>query len=81
MNRSDVEEHVRKIVAKIFDVPPDEIRRETGFEALGADSLHIVELGMAIEETFGIEIAEATARQLGSVQSVIDYVLQHADLK
>ena len=81
MNRSDVEERVRTIVAKIFDVPPDEIRRETEFESLGADSLHIVELGMAVEETFGLEISEATARQLGSVQTVIDYVLQHADLK
>lgn len=81
MNRSDVDKRVRKVVAKIFDVPPDDVRPETVFEALGADSLHIVELAMAIEETFGLEISEATARQLVSVQTVIDYVLQHVDLK
>lgn len=81
MINSDVEERVRQFVAKIFDVQPEDIRRETEFETLGADSLHMVELAMAIEETFGLDISEATARQLGSVQSVIDYVDQHAHLK
>lgn len=81
MINSDVEERVRQFVAKIFDVQPEDIRRETEFETLGADSLHMVELAMAIEEAFGLEISEATARQLGSVQAVIDYVDQHAHLK
>jgi len=80
MKRSDVEEHTRKIVAKIFDVKPDDVRRETEFAELGADSLHQVELAMAVEETFGLEISETTVRQFVSVQTVIDYVLQHADL-
>jgi acyl carrier protein len=48
---------------------------------LGADSLHLVELAMAIEESFGLEISEATVRQFVSVQTVINYVQQHADLK
>jgi acyl carrier protein len=81
MLRSDAEECIRKIVAKIFDVKPDHVRRETEFEQLGADSLHLVELAMAIEESFGLEISEATVRQFVSVQTVIDYVQQHADLK
>ncbi len=81
MHRSDVEERIRKIVAKIFDVPPNDVRRETEFAALGADSLHRVELAMAVEESFNLEISEAVARQFVSVQAVIDYVHQHADLK
>jgi acyl carrier protein len=81
MNGSSVEERVRKIVAKIFDVKPDEIRRETTFDELGADSLHLVELAMALEETFGLEISEATVQQLASVGTVITHVERHADLK
>lgn len=81
MNRNDVEERVRKIAAKIFDVKPDDVRRETTFAELGADSLHQVELAMAVEESFGLEISESVVRQFASVQIVIDYVQQHADLK
>ena len=81
MNRSDVEDRVRRIVAKIFDLQPGDVSGETEFQALGADSLHIVELAMAIEETFGLEVSEASGRQLTSVNAVTDYVLQHADLR
>lgn len=81
MHMSDVENRVRTIVARMFDVKPDDIGRETEFEKLGADSLHQVELAMALEESFDLEISEATVRQFVSVQTVIDYVHQHADLK
>lgn len=80
MKRSDVEAHTRNIVAKIFDVKPGDVRGETEFAELGADSLHQVELAMAIEESFGLEIPETAVRQFVSVQTVIDYVLHHADL-
>jgi len=81
MNRSSIEERIRKIAATIFDVKPDDVRRETTFAELGADSLHQVELAMAVEESFGLEISESVARQFVSVQAVIDYVHQHTDLK
>ncbi|MBI5776984.1 MAG: acyl carrier protein [Nitrospirae bacterium] len=81
MNRSDVEERIRKIAVKIFDVKLDDVRRETTFAELGADSLHQVELAIAVEESFGLEISESVVRQFVSVQTVIDYVHQHADLK
>lgn len=81
MYRSDVENRIRTIVARVFDVKPDDISRGTEFEKLGADSLHQVELAMALEESFHLEISEATIRQLVSVQTVIDYVRQHSDLK
>jgi acyl carrier protein len=81
MNESEVEERIRKMIVKIFDVQPGAVRRETEFSELGADSLHLVELAMAIEESFGLEISEATVRQFVSVQTVIDYVHHHADLK
>jgi acyl carrier protein len=80
MEQSDVETRTRTIVAKIFDVKPDDVRCKTEFAELGADSLHRVEIAMAIEETFGLEIPETAVRQFVSVQTVIDYVRHHADL-
>lgn len=81
MRTRDVENRVRIIVARIFDVKPDEITRGTEFEELGADSLHQVELAMALEEAFDLEISEATVREFVSVQSILDHVHQHLDLK
>jgi acyl carrier protein len=81
MNRSNVEERIRTIAAKIFDVKPDDVQRDTTFAELGADSLHQVELAMAVEESFDLEISESAVRQFVSVQTVVDYVHQHADLK
>jgi acyl carrier protein len=81
MNSSTVEDRIRKIAVKIFDVKPDDVRRETTFAELGADSLHQVELAMAVEESFGLEIPESVVRQFTSIQAVIDYVHKHADLK
>jgi acyl carrier protein len=81
MNEREVEERIRTMIVKIFDVKPDDVRRETKFAELGADSLHQVELAMAVEESFGLEISETAVRQFVSVQTVIDYVHHHADLK
>lgn len=69
----DVEEKVKKMIAENLSVDEDKIKPETSFVDLGADSLDTVELLMAMEEEFGVEIPEEEAQKLTTVQAVIDY--------
>ncbi len=72
---SSLFEKVKEIVAEQLDVSPDEISPESSFvEDLGADSLDITELIMAMEDEFGIEIDDEEAQNLRTVQDVIDYI-------
>ncbi len=59
-------------------VDPDDIRPETTFEELGADSLDTVELVMAFEEAFGIEIPDEDAEKLMTIRDVSDYLHFHS---
>jgi acyl carrier protein len=67
-------EKIKKIVIEQLDVEDEEVTRETSFEDLDADSLDIVELIMALEEEFGIEIPDEEAEKLVSVGAAVDYV-------
>jgi acyl carrier protein len=70
-----VEEKVREIISKQLGVSPAEIQAETSFvEDLGADSLDTVELVMAFEETFGIEIPDEDAEKIVKVKDAIEYI-------
>ena len=70
-----VEEKTRKIVAEKLSVEPDEVVPEASFvDDLGADSLDLVELIMAMEETFDIEISDEEAEKLQTVQDAINYI-------
>jgi len=70
-----VEEKVREIISKQLGVSPAEIQAETSFvEDLGADSLDTVELVMAFEETFGIEIPDEDAEKIVKVRDAIEYI-------
>ncbi len=69
----DIFERMQKIIADQFSVDPDEITTETSFEAdLGADSVDLVELVMAMEEEF--EIGEIEEEDLGGLKTVGDAV-------
>ena len=69
---------VKKIIMEQLDVSADEIRPEAAFiEDLGADSLDLTELIMAMEEAFKIEIADDDAQKIHRVQDVVDYVKAH----
>ena len=69
-----VDEKVKKIIAEQLGVEEDEVVPEASFiEDLGADSLDTVELIMAFEEEFGIEIPEEDAEKIATVQNAIDY--------
>jgi acyl carrier protein len=70
-----VEEKVKEIISKQLGVGSAEIQPETSFvEDLGADSLDTVELVMAFEEAFGIEIPDEDAEKIVKVKDAIDYI-------
>ncbi len=74
-----MEEKVRKIVAEKLSVEPDEVIPEASFvDDLGADSLDLVELIMAMEETFDIEIPDEEAEKIQTVQDAMNYIQAHS---
>jgi len=74
-----IEEKVKHIIVEQLGVDADEIKAESSFvDDLGADSLDVVELVMALEEKFGLEISDEDAEKLTSVQQAIEYIKQHA---
>ena len=71
-------EKVRDIVVDQLGVEADEVAIESTFiDDLGADSLDIVELIMAFEEEFGIEIPDEAAEKIKTVQDVVSYIEQN----
>ena len=75
----DVEQKVREIICEQLSVEESEVVREASFiETLNADSLDIVELIMAFEEAFGIEIPDDEAEKIRTVGDAIDYIATHA---
>ena len=79
---SNVAEKVRSIIVEQLGVEADEVTPEASFtEDLGADSLDIVELVMAFEEEFGIEIPDEDAEKIGKVSEAVAYIEQHAAQK
>ena len=72
---SDIEQRVKKIVAEQLGKDEAEIKNESSFvNDLGADSLDTVELVMALEDEFGIEIPDEEAEKITTVQLAIDYI-------
>jgi acyl carrier protein len=70
-----VEERVKKIIAEKLSVDIAEVVPEASFvDDLGADSLDLVELIMAMEEEFDTEISDEDAEQITTVKDVIDYI-------
>ena len=70
-----IEERVKKIIVEQLGVKEEDVKPEASFvEDLGADSLDTVELVMALEEEFDIEIPDEEAERITTVQSAIDYV-------
>ena len=75
-----IEERVRKIIVEQLGVDEEEVTPEAHFvDDLGADSLDTVELVMAFEEEFNMEIPDEDAEKIGKVKDAIEYLKQHAD--
>lgn len=75
---SDVEAKVREIVCEQLGVSEDEVSPSASFiEDLGADSLDIVELVMALEEEYDLEISDEEAEKIRTVGDVVAYIESH----
>ncbi len=75
---SSVEARVKEIVCEQLGVSEDEVTQEASFiEDLGADSLDIVELVMALEEEYELEISDEDAEKIKTVHDVVNYIDSH----
>ena len=75
----NIEEKVIKIVAEQFEVPAEKVALTSLFmDDLKADSLSVVELVLAIEEAFGLEIPDEDAEKIKTVGDVVNYVKARA---
>lgn len=76
---SDIAERVKKIVVEHLGVDEAKVTEEASFvDDLGADSLDTVELVMAFEEEFGVEIPDDAAEKITTVKDAIEYIKSHA---
>ncbi len=72
---ADLFERIKNLIVEELAVDPDEVTVEASFiDDLGADSLDVVELVMALEEEFDIEIPDEDAEKIETVQDAIDYL-------
>lgn len=70
-----VEQKVKEIVAQQLGVNEEQVTEEASFkDDLGADSLDVVELVMAFEEEFNIEIPDEDAEKIGTVGQAVEYI-------
>jgi acyl carrier protein len=75
---SDTPDRVKKIVVEHLGVEPEKVTEDASFiDDLGADSLDIVELVMAFEEEFGVEIPDDAAEKITTVKDAISYIDAH----
>ncbi|NJM13492.1 MAG: acyl carrier protein [Synechococcaceae cyanobacterium SM1_2_3] len=76
---SNIEARVKKIIIEQLGVKEEQVTNEASFvEDLGADSLDTVELVMALEEEFELEIPDEDAEKITTVQQAIDYIVSHS---
>ncbi len=74
----NLEARVKKIIAEKLGVDESTIKNESSFvDDLGADSLDTVELVMALEEEFNVQIPDEDAEKITTVQQAVDYVTSH----
>ncbi|MBU1207369.1 MAG: acyl carrier protein [Proteobacteria bacterium] len=78
MVEKSVERRVIEIIVEQLGVSTEEVTLEASFiDDLGADSLDLVELIMAMEEEFGLEISDEDAEKIQTVQDVVNYINEH----
>lgn len=77
-SKEDVIEKVKDLISSSLGVSADEVESSSSFiDDLGADSLDIVDLVIAIEKEFDIEIPDEDAEKITTVQDAIDYINNH----
>ncbi|MBM3285966.1 MAG: acyl carrier protein [Candidatus Eisenbacteria bacterium] len=76
------EQKIRDIIVEQLGVPPEKVTPDASFiDDLGADSLDTVELVMAIEEAFELEIPDEAAEKMERVKDAIQYIKDHLETK
>ena len=79
---ASTEERVKQIIVEQLGVDEGEVTPTASFvDDLGADSLDTVELVMAFEEAFGMEIPDEDAEKIATVKDAVDYIEKHASAK
>ncbi len=79
MTPQEMESKVREIICAQLEVTPEQVKLEASFtDDLKADSLAVVELVLALEEHFGIEIPDEDTEQIKTVKDAIEYIKAHA---
>ena len=79
MSSEEVFDKVKEIIVEQLGVAEDSVNTEASFiDDLGADSLDIVELIMALEEEFDIEIPDSDAEKVVTIGDVVDYIKDNA---
>ena len=80
MANPEVENKVKEIICAQLEVAPEKVRPEASFtEDLKADSLAVVELVLALEEAFNIEIPDEDTEQIKTVKDAINYIESHTN--
>jgi acyl carrier protein len=75
MENDEIFEKVKKIIVEQLNVSEESVTKEASFiDDLGADSLDVVELIMALEEEFDMEIPDADAEKIATVNDVVEYI-------
>jgi acyl carrier protein len=76
----ELQQQVKGLISKSLKIPEETIKVESQFvEDLGADSLDIVELVMALEDEFQIEIPDKDAEAIKTVQDAVNYIKTHSN--
>jgi acyl carrier protein len=75
---NEIETKVREIICAQLEVAPEKVRLEASFiDDLKADSLAVVELVLALEEAFSIEIPDEDTEQIKTVRDAVNYIESH----
>ncbi|QGZ66308.1 acyl carrier protein [Paraburkholderia acidisoli] len=74
IHQGNISERLKKCIAEITGLNAEEIADTSSFADLGCDSIELLEIVMAVEDEFGIEVSDDDGDKLKTVQQAIDYV-------
>ncbi|MBL4633282.1 MAG: acyl carrier protein [Kofleriaceae bacterium] len=80
MTHEEIESKVKELICQQLEVAEDQLKGDASFvDDLKADSLAVVELVLALEQEFDLEIPDEDTEQIKTVQNAIDYIKSHND--